>query len=260
MDSGAMESLAHCLQASIGLRWLPALQEQGANTIVGVTYLLEEDLRDIGMTTVEIRRFCGAVQTHVAWTWNPGSTAFIGPPLQRLSMATEAPQPSREEMATLQNKLTLVEQEAIEALNIIGSANETPEVATCADTAKALLSNVSGTTRLAMSAENAIARALSEGPTNESRRLFQEAERRTRDVIVLRNQIGVPLVTPQLHPCIGGGLQWRIAGQCVGQIHARPWQGGVPTFHPHFRLGPPPGECCSPARTTWTTAPRSSTC
>ena len=84
------------------------------------------------------------------------------------------------------------EQDAIQFLGIIEAGSEMVDYAV---TARVHLSEPSRTTVSAISAENVIVRALSQGPQGATRKALQKAELCIRDIIVLRTQVLVPLAS-----------------------------------------------------------------
>ena len=118
-------------------------------------------------------------------------------------------QPSTEELATLQEALTKVERDAIQKLRealILCSADESSDsadessaldVAHCTVQAREQLLRTSHSTVMAINAENAIVRALSHGLAGHLQGALREAQIHTRDIIVLRAQMGVPLGSRQ---------------------------------------------------------------
>ena len=211
--------LSLLLGATIGVRWLKPLANEGAHTIDDVAHLTEEDLRKIGMTTVDIRRLHTAIQTHAIQAWSLWSTPWTAEPLLGCPMGMELPSlpdpppgleelaslhghgaagdsrdlpPSSEEVAVLQEALTEAECEAILTLDIC-CTDQKPEIASCAVQAQEQLSQTPPSTVLAINAMNAIERALSLAPSSLRRRALQEAQILTRDIVVLRCQMGVPL-------------------------------------------------------------------
>ena len=192
MDSPSL-SLADLLLQSIGLRWLDPLASLGAHTFDDLTYLTEEDLHGIGMRIVDIRRLSAAlsaaIQSDADWNYDEAMAATHGLPTPH---PPGSQPPSRLELAILEQAMAKAEQDAIQFLGIIEAGSEMVDYAV---TARVHLSEPSRTTISAISAENAIVRALSQGPQGATRKALQKAELCIRDIIVLRTQVLVPLAS-----------------------------------------------------------------
>ena len=188
MDSPSL-SLADLLLQSIGLRWLDPLASLGAHTFDDLTYLTEEDLSGIGMRIVDVRRLVAALSTAIQIQNDAMMAATHGLPTPH-PPGSQPPSPL--ELAILEQAMAKAEQDAIQFLGIIEAGSEMVDYAV---TARVHLSEPSRTTVSAISAENVIVRALSQGPQGATRKALQKAELCIRDIIVLRTQVLVPLAS-----------------------------------------------------------------
>ena len=187
----------------------------GVDTLDDLRWVSEQDLKDIGMKIVEIRKLRAAYQAKWMWTpWN--GTLFpehmqVGPMLMGTMEvpATGGPAgtqlPSLWELQRLQDALNDAELKALisletacDLLEVALAVEENQEVIKSAMAARRNLLDSSRTTGLAIHAENATVRALSKCCKGEARNALAEAERSIRDAIVLRAQMGVPLGSRQI--------------------------------------------------------------
>ena len=180
----------------VGEECLEPLKRLGVQNIHDITCLQDVDLQRAGLNMVQIRKL-QTVAADANLTWSLWNTPLIAEP-RGLSTAMGVPPPptsllppSGKELERLQDALTEAEQKAINSLDI--SAEEDVDVAQCALTAREQLTQHPHTPVLAIQAQNAVIRALSHCQQGKLRKQLEEAQRCTRDVIVLRLQKEVPL-------------------------------------------------------------------